>query len=483
MEREGALLVGVSRAVITPPVGIRLIGSLRDGASKRVERDLTATTLVLITGDTKVALLGCDLALFTVEEAAVLRRQVGEAIGAPPENVLINTSHTHASPSPPGFREHSPAVDPVDAALAERYFAALADQFAGVAAEADLGAVPARYGVGIGSLRIGVNRRERLPDGTMVLGEDLNGIVDPDVGVVRFDDLRGSPIATLVNYACHPDILGPKCDLISPDYVGPARASAEAITGAPMLFFQGAAADIDPRCGIVLGADALDEMNRLGTELGCEVARVFQTINTARRRDHRVSWESTASIVTGWAYTPIEDHPHHLSAITRTLSLPLRALPDLSTAEEAVRDAEAAHRRALEVSSQLSDHLITGRRARWARLQHDAVLANRPPILPFELQGIRLDDLAIIAMPGELFVEIGLAIKRRSPIWHTLVMPYSNGLRFYIPTAEAFIYGGYEVESYKNFLQPSGPTPEWEDILVRESLDLLQTLAPANVLF
>jgi neutral ceramidase len=481
-EKSQPLLVGVARAVITPPVGVRLIGSLRDGASRRVERDLTATALVLAVEDVKVVLLACDLTLFTFSEASSLRERIGEAVGTSAECVLLNTSHTHAAPSSPGFQEHDPIIDAEEVAVAQRYFAAMVDQCIGIAAAANRCATPARYGVATGAVRIGVNRRERLPDGTMVLGEDPNGIVDPAVNVVRFDTFQGSPIATLVNYACHPDVLGPKCDLISPDYVGPARATVETITGAPMLFFQGASADIDPRCGIVLGDDALDEMNRLGTELGCEVARIFQTINTARRRDRRVAWESTASVVTGWAYTDVEDSSHHLSATTRTLSLPLRPLPDLETAERAVRDADDAYRRTVAATSQLSDRLVASRRMRWARLQRDSVLEGLLPALPFELQAIRLDDLAIVAMPGELFVEIGLAIKECSPAVNTFVMPYSNGLYFYIPTSEAFTYGGYEVESYKNFLQPSGPTPEWGEILIRESADLLHSLFGADVL-
>jgi len=80
----------------------------------------------------------------------------------------------------------------------DEYWATLAHQVVGVALSAALNRAPARYGDGEGSVRIGVNRREQLPDGTMVLGENPNAVVDPSVNVIRFDALDGRPIrATL----------------------------------------------------------------------------------------------------------------------------------------------------------------------------------------------------------------------------------------------------------------------------------------------
>jgi hypothetical protein len=120
--------------------------------------------------------------------------------------------------------------------------------------------------------------------------------------------------------------------------------------------------------------------------------------------------------------------------------------------------------------------LRSRRRLRWAQIHRDAVVAGQPATLDFELQAIRLDDMALVAMPGEIFVEIGLAIKAASRAPHTMVCGYSNGLYFYVPTAAACAQGGYEVESYRNFLWPSGPTSAWEQSLIEAATDLIDGL-------
>src|SRR4051812_7576132 len=90
------LLAGVARVVITPPVGIRLCGyTVQEGYSSGVERDLTATALVLSDGATKVVLLACDLLFIQTPHVERVRERVGRRLDIPWSNVLINASHTH----------------------------------------------------------------------------------------------------------------------------------------------------------------------------------------------------------------------------------------------------------------------------------------------------------------------------------------------------------------------------------------------------
>src|SRR5438094_8202879 len=70
--------------------------------------------------------------------------------------------------------------------------------------------LPARIGAGKGSVNIGINRRERLPDGRIMIGQNPDGAVDREVGVIRIDDLAGKPIATMMAVGCHTVRLGPK---------------------------------------------------------------------------------------------------------------------------------------------------------------------------------------------------------------------------------------------------------------------------------
>src|SRR4051794_25442611 len=298
-QAETALYAGVARRDITPPIGTPLIGTLRECPSGIVEQELSVTALVLANSDTTLAVIACDAVIVTPEEATSIRDRVGAQLGVPRDNVVLNVSHSHATPTPPAFGEYDDPQSQEYRAI-ESYHELFAEGIASAALEAANARQPARIGWGTGQAFIAVNRREQLPDGTMVLGENADGVTDPTVGVLRVDDMAGHPIAVVVHYACHPDVLGPKTDLVSPDFVGSARRTVESLTGGMTLFLQGAAGDLDPRCGIVVGVDGVEEMHRLGTELGCEAAAVCQQINTARRRSHRKEWRSTASVVTGW---------------------------------------------------------------------------------------------------------------------------------------------------------------------------------------
>ena len=90
--------------------------------------------------------------------------------------------------------------------------------------------------------------------------------------------------------------------------------------------------------------------------------------------------------------------------------------------------------------------------------------------LPIEIQAFRLnEDTAIVALPGELFVELGLAIKKASPFSTTLVFELAGDAPGYIPTLKAFREGSYETVNSR--IQPGGG-----EIMVKEALVLLEKL-------
>ena len=97
-------------------------------------------------------------------------------------------------------------------------------------------------------------------------------------------------------------------------------------------------------------------------------------------------------------------------------------------------------------------------------------LFRREPTLEEEVQVLRLNrDTAIVLLPGEVFVELGWAIKQASPFKHTLVIELSNDNPAYIPTAKAFKEGGYETVNSR--IEPGGG-----EQLVAEALRLLKSL-------
>jgi hypothetical protein len=339
---------------------------------------------------------------------------------------------------------------------------------------------PARLGASKGSAPLGINRREKLADGRVVIGENPAGAVDHEVGVVRIDDLAGRPIATIMCAAAHTVVLGPKTPLLSPDYVGPAREIVERATGALSLFFQGAAGNVNPRCGIGAGgAEQFDDLNRLGAMLGGEVLKTWAAIRTHNRHGPRRIVQSVAA-VSVWDYEPLaEASIEHFSLATRRLTLALAPLPDRKSAEQTL----ARHR------GQLADAKASGaargtihvfeKLVYWAEMVLRTIDAGQDPVTRnLDFWALRVNDIGIVAVSGEPFAELGLEVKRRSPLAHTLFLGYSNGCVGYLPTPEAFSEGGMEVhESYQNYMLPAPLTTEWGPAVVNASLELLNSLS------
>jgi hypothetical protein len=113
----------------------------------------------------------------------------------------------------------------------------------------------------------------------------------------------------------------------------------------------------------------------------------------------------------------------------------------------------------------------------WAERIVAALDAAESPRQELRCWALRINDIGIVAVNGEAFAELALAVKRRSPLPHTLFLGYSNGCIGYLPTPEAFDEGGMEVqESFQNYLLPTAFTRQWGPAVVENSLELLQSL-------
>ncbi len=470
---DSRLLVGTGRASITPPVGMHLIGyGLRVDPSTGVHDALTATVLVLGDGTRRMAIAACDVVGFGDADADAIRRDIGAAIGEPPSRVLLATSHTHAGPiTGAGFKAFV-ALDPALDAQEAAYVRVLRDRIVGAAREAVSGLVEGRLAAGTGQAAIAINRRERLPDGRVVIGHNPDGPVDHTVGVARFDDLDGRPLACLVNYACHATVMGPQNLAVSADYPGVARRVVEQNTGARCLFLAGAGANVAALRSICA---EFEPMERQGAILGLEAARVFHTLETRPIRRTRAVRQSFGLQVI-W-----EDHVEERPALTRfdarvrRVSLPLRALPALPAAEaelarreDAVRDLDARHVTGVP-------RMLAERQRRWAvRVVEDVRAGPIEQHVPMELQALRVNELRIVAMPAEPFVEIGLAIRARAGTSPVFPVGYANGYFTYLPWPDAYAEGGYEVdETWKGRLS-AGPAPEAAGLVVEACLQLLE---------
>ena len=461
------LQAGVARADITPPVGIAHAnwGAQAHERAAGVDLPLWVTALALSDGTTTTTILDLDIGGLRGESATMVRQAVAERAALPIENVRLSYTHTHSGPS----TSTSGGWVAGGVELIGNYLDNIAAKAAGAAWQACNRMQPVRIAAGSGTSAIAVNRRFVTPTGSVVVGHNWEGPVDHEVKVVRIATLDDQPLAVIVNYACHPIIVGPYNDLITPDYPGVVKRVVEAATGATCLFLQGATGNIGPVDGCT-SREPLTVYRKLGARLGHVAASVALDLEMANKRDRYVqTLESGAPLgVFVWEEDPEDEVT--LRVATRPIQMPLKEHPAFEVAEAAARHhAEELQRLRREGSE---DEI------RWAGMlaKRSRMRAERSRVyhgkshVALELQAIRINDIVLVGMPGEPFVEIGLAVKAASPFAHTLFSGYSNVGGSYIPMADAYAVGGYEVD-----ITPY--TPAAAQVVIDENLALLRDLA------
>lgn len=249
------LTAGFAQTVITPPAGIPLSGYVGRGVATDVHDELRATAIVVADessgedslGDSRCAIVGLDLiGLYSQPLVRMLKDAIHAETGIDPDRVQLSCSHTHYGPVVSETGDMPGGRHP----LAAAYRMQLAATVAACVREADAARGPATVWAGRQTVRVGVNRRLPLPDGSVALAPNPDGHVDPELIVVGFDAASdASPsrlLGTIVSYACHPSSLEGTIRSISADFPGVLRDELQSRTGAPVVFLQGAGGDIDP---------------------------------------------------------------------------------------------------------------------------------------------------------------------------------------------------------------------------------------------
>jgi hypothetical protein len=434
---------GAGRATITPSLTVPHAGwgaqthLFADG----VETDLWATVLVLADGREMAAVVDVDLVAVTPEDAAAIRAEVARVLGLAREKVRVTETHNHAGPP----NSHWAWMTEGAAAL-RRYYEQLPDRAAGAALAALKRLRPARVAAGAGESRVAVNRRERTPDGRRATGVNLDGVIDPQVFVVRIDGRDERPLAVVVGYTMHPTTMGPTNRCFSADWPGHLKRTVEAITGATCLFAQGATGNVGP--GPEGYTDDARVIRRLGGIVGCEAARVYLQLQVPPKRyRHERVWESGAPLGK-WVGDPLPEPGPDVRVMTRELRLPLQPQPSV---EDAEAKAEAARQRLNELVShhapEAEVEAATFVTKRAAMTSARARAFGGRSEMPVELHLLQVGPAVFAGIPCEPFAEIGLAIKSQSPFPHTWFGGYVGGWSGYIPMPEEYPLGGYEVET------------------------------------
>ncbi len=447
--KPSGLLAGVARADITPPVGIP---HLNWGSQTHVEAvgidpaGMIATALVLSDGTQKVAMVDIDCGVVRGMDDAIVR--AAKQTGIPEANIRLACTHTHAGPN------YQPEKGPLtkDPARYERmlgsYQQTLMDKVVGTIAQANANLRPVHAWGARGTGTININRRVRgTATSPPAVGTNPDGFVDRELVVIRIDDAEGKPYAVLVNFPCHGTVLTYENKMISPDWIGMTRKTVERnLPGSLCLFFQGAAGNQGPVEG---GTGDLAVAHRLGSILGAQAAALALETETVRRGPVLEGYVESSAFAARQPWRVKGPRETTFRFVRETLSMPPRQYTPSEVDRMATQVADA--QRKIEAARQTGEAWqVHQAEARWRRFSDLLAKWKRPydptPIA-VDVQVLRIGDMAIVAMPGEPFAEIGAAVKNASPFAITMFCGYSSGKGGdYMPVESEYAHSGYEVE-------------------------------------
>jgi len=415
------LRVGVATVEITPPLGYRMSGYFRERRATAVHDPLQAKALVFRQGDVKAAVVLCDLIGLPRRLSERARRAAAEATGIPPAHLVLGATHTHTGPLYFGvlrdlFHERAVAAAGSDPAEGVDYPARLRDRIVEAVTAAAQAARPATLLAGRARVEgLAFNRRYHMKDGSVRFNPGMRnpnivrpaGPVDPEVGVLavrRHGDER--PRAALVNFALHLDTVGGTA--FGADYPFYTEHALRRTWG--------------PDFALLFGIGCAGDINHVDFPRG-----VRPGAETIGRR--------LAEAVAGAPLAPVAEPA--LAVAREVLRLPLQEVSD-EEAAWAKANIEKVGTRDLSFLDQVRAYKVIDLLRRRAE-------APDGRTMPVEVQVVRLSRrVALVALPGEVFVELGLAIKRASPFEVTLVLELCQDAPGYIPTTKAFREGSYE---------------------------------------
>lgn len=265
-----ALHVGHARRCITPPLGIKMSGyaSRTEGATG-VHDDLFLDAVALRADGTTLLLFSYDLISFNNDIAAEMKSAIGARTGVAPEQILLNTSHTHAGPRLGAFGGEDFDAD---------YRSSVADKSAEAGAEAIADLAPAEFSAGSAPLEIGCNRRESTPRG-VILGHNPDGPTLKEVRVWRLAR-QGAPDVLLFSHPMHGTTLGGQNLIISAEWMGAAKAYIESdVPNTRAVFLQGCGADQDPYYSMINGVrGTFEEVDRHGRTAATSVLQALKNV-------------------------------------------------------------------------------------------------------------------------------------------------------------------------------------------------------------
>jgi len=424
--QERTLRAGAAVANITPPLGSPIVGGFQPIPSRYVHDELHVRCFVLDNGQKRLAIVICDNVGIPREVYDAAKSWIEKETGIAPQYVLAAATHTHSGPS--ARQEQNRVVAAEQLSDYQRFVARrIADsvrcaletlrpaRLAWGSAQEPSQVFNRRWFVNDPALLVnpfGTTDRVRMnpPRGSAALLEPA-GPVDPEIAFLSILGTDGHPLGLLANYSLH-YVGGVPNGHISADYFGVFAGKIRKKLGAE---------DLDPPFVAALSNGTSGNINNIDFRHPGESLRPYEKIHQVAELVAQRVYEAHADLkFQDWVV---------LDALTTHLTLHVR-----KPTEEQLRWADG-------ILSAAEPPRDVRQRVYAERFRQ---LAASPDTVDVPLQVLRIGDLAIAAIPFEVFVETGLSIKQKSPFAKTFTIELANGSYGYLPTPEHHELGGYE---------------------------------------
>jgi len=442
------LRVGAAAVNITPVLGTPMAGYYAVRGAEAIHDDLYAKAIVLEKDGVKAALVSLDLIRTQRNWVNESRREIDKTTGVRGANVMISAIHTHTGPELNGGGAGQQALGG-NSDLSRRYTEELPGKIAEAVRQAEKALTTVRISVARGREdSIAFNRRYVMKDGGIGWNPGLlnpnivkpAGPIDPEVPVVWFETAAKKPVAAYINYAVHLDNVGGA--QISADLPYTLAKLLAEVKGPELvtLYTTGTCGDIN-HINVNWGVRQSGHENaaRMGIILAGEVLRTLPRLNLVQPGNLRIKSEIVK------------------------LPLPNLGPNDLEKARDIVTRRGNPKAKQPKFLESVFAYKVLDVQAR----------DGRPNEVEVQVAALGT-DIAWVALPGEIFVELGLAIKQASPFKYTIIAELANGSVGYVPTRRAYAQGNYEIVSAR-CAEGSG------EMLVDAAIRLLKELYWANL--
>lgn len=417
-------ICGFAQRKINPKIGSGIPGDFLPPASLGFDDDLMTKAVYFNDGESSVLIVVADFVEMYRSEALPIRKYLSEQTGIDIDAVMFCGTHTHSGGMVLGFPPFTYTRADED------YLKLIRDMSLEAAREAMEKAEPAQIGYGVGrEEKVSFNRRYIMKDGKAktnpgYLNPDIikpEGSRDPDVAVLRVDNMESKPLGMITNFASHATAhRGP---YFSADYPAGIAQIVSTVLGDDVvsLFINGA-------CGNVITSDA--EGKVLKNEVS-SAPKYYMTMGRiigleALKTRERIQY--------------IDDVKLEYSMETLSIGKRVPSKEEYDKAMEYINSAgEKKPRDEYYAAS--------------TQVMYEDPEKDQP--MPADVQVISVGGVRICAFPAELFYEYAIDLKEREKDEKIMVATIANGVLGYVPTRRAFENGGYE---------PSlGYTSRWEE--------------------